>query len=108
MDGNAYVIMAVAIMAGVTFLIRALPFLILGDKKTPAYIDYLGKYLPYSIIGMLVVYCLKDISFTDTPYGLPELAAVILVAVLHRWKRNTLLSIVIGTVFYMLLLQLSK
>lgn len=74
--------------------------------KTPKYISFLGKYLPFSIIGMLVIYCLKNVSFLHAPHGIPEIVAIVLVAGLHLWKRNTLLSVLIGTVSYMLLLRL--
>ena len=94
-------------MAVVTALLRFLPFLIWnGKRKTPAYILFLGKYLPYSIMGMLVVYCLKGVQITAYPHGLPELIAVAAVAILHIWKKNTLLSIVGGTVLYMILIQM--
>lgn len=97
---------AVFVMAAVTYLIRALPFLVLKEKETPAFITYLGKYLPYAIIGMLVVYCLKDASVLSGNHALPELLSILLIVVLHVWKRNTLLSIIGGTVCYMLLSQL--
>lgn len=91
----------------VTMVTRFLPFLIFGSgRKTPDIIVYLGKVLPYAIMGMLVVYCLKDVSFLQAPYGIPELLGCSVVAVLHLWKRNTLLSIGAGTVFYMILVQL--
>ena len=91
----------------VTAFTRFLPFAIFrGDKPTPKPILYLGKVLPFAIMGMLVVYCLKDISFLAPPYGIPELLGCLCVAALHLWKRNTLLSIGGGTVFYMLLIQL--
>ena len=96
---------AIVIMSAMTLLLRVLPFLVFGHRKTPAYISFLGKYLPYAIMGMLVVYCLKGITFTAAPFGLPELIAVALVVVLHVWKRNTLFSIICGTVCYMILLQ---
>lgn len=105
MSSNTYAVIAIAIMAGVTFLLRVLPFLIFRDGNTPAYIEFLGKFLPYAIIGMLVVYCLKSVSFVSAPFGIPELIAVVLVAALHIWKRNTLLSIISGTVCYMLLIH---
>ena len=66
---------------------------------------YLGKVLPFAIIAMLMVYCLKGTSLLEWPYGLPELIAVAAVVVLHLWKKNTLLSIGVGTVLYMLLVQ---
>jgi len=81
--------------------------LIFGNgKQTPDIIVYLGKVLPYAIMGMLVVYCMKDISFLKAPYGIPELLGCGFVAAAHVWKRNSLLSIGAGTVFYMLLVQL--
>lgn len=91
----------------VTMATRFLPFLIFGEKrKTPPIIEYLGTVLPCAIMGMLVVYCLKDVSFLRSSFGLPELIACAVVAVLHIWKRNSLLSIGGGTVCYMLLVQL--
>ena len=90
----------------VTMATRFLPFLIFGNgKKTPGIVTYLGKVLPCAIMGMLVVYCFKDVSFLSAPYGLPELIACAVVALLHIWRRNTLLSIGAGTVFYMVLVQ---
>ena len=103
---NSRAILAICIMAGVTFILRSMSFVLFTHGKTPAYISFLGKYLPFAIIGMLVVYCLKNVSLVSAPYGIPEFAAVALVAVLHLWKRNTLLSILVGTVGYMLLLRL--
>ncbi len=91
----------------VTMATRFLPFLIFGSgRKTPEIVTYLGKVLPCAIMGMLVVYCFKDVSFLDYPYGLPELIGCAAVAALHIWKRNSLLSIGVGTVFYMVLVQL--
>ena len=97
----------IVVAALVTAATRFLPFLIFGSgKKTPDIILYLGKVLPYAIMGMLVVYCFKDVNFLAFPHGIPELIACGVVAVLHIWKRNTLLSIGVGTVFYMVLVQL--
>ena len=93
-----------AVMSLVTILLRFLPFLIFR-KQTPAYITYLGKVLPPAIIGMLVVYCLKDITLTVRPHGLPELIAAACVVGLQVWRRNALISILSGTVVYMLLIQ---
>ena len=91
----------------VTMATRFIPFLIFGEKrKTPAIIEYLGTALPCAIMGMLVVYCLKDISFLASPFGIPEIISCIVVSALHIWKRNSLLSIGGGTVCYMLLVQL--
>ena len=90
-----------------TILIRVLPFILFPEnRKTPAYILYLGKVLPYTIIGMLVIYCLKDVSFTQADYGLPEAISIAAIVLLHLWKKNTFLSIGAGTLLYMLLIQL--
>ena len=103
-DSQAFIM--IFIMAGVTFFIRVLPFLLFpGNKKTPSYILYLGKVLPYAIIGMLVVYCLKDVSPLTAPFGLPELVTASSIITVHLWKRNTLLSIGGGTLLYMFLVQ---
>lgn len=100
-------ILLIAVAVLVTMATRFLPFLIFGEKrKTPAIIEHLGEVLPCAIMGMLVVYCLKDVSFLSAPFGLPELIACVVVAALHVWKRNSLLSIGGGTVCYMLLVQL--
>ena len=96
----------IAVVAAVTMLLRFLPFAVFGKhKKTPEYIAYISSVLPYAIMGMLVVYCLKDVSITAATHGLPELIAGAVVVGLHLWKKNTLLSIVSGTVVYMLLIQ---
>ena len=101
-----YKIAMIAVMALVTAATRFLPFLIFGEKrKTPELVTYLGKVLPCAIMGMLVVYCLKEVSILQYPYGIPELLGIAFVAVLHLWKRNSLLSIGVGTVFYMVLVQ---
>jgi branched-subunit amino acid transport protein AzlD len=100
-------ILLVVVAVLVTMATRFLPFLIFGEnRKTPPIIEYLGKVLPFAIMGMLVVYCLKDVSVLRFPYGLPELISCAVVAALHVWKRSSLLSIGGGTVCYMLLVQL--
>ena len=107
MNNTTYAILMIAVCAVVTALLRFIPFFVFGGKrKTPEIITYLGKVLPCAIMGMLVVFCLKGVSPTVYPYGLPELIACVLVVVLHVWKRNTLLSIVGGTACYMVLIQL--
>ena len=106
MSNNAHAMLLILTMTAGTMATRFLPFLLLGDKReTPAFVSYLGKVLPYAIMGMLVVYCLKDVSLTAAPFGLPEALGCAIVAVLHIWKRNTLLSIAAGTVSYMLMVQ---
>ena len=101
-----YNIALIAVAALVTMSTRFLPFLIFGEKrKTPQIVLYLGKVLPCAIMGMLVVYCLKEVKPLVYPYGIPELLGILFVAGLHLWKRNSLLSIGAGTVFYMVLVQ---
>ena len=95
----------ILVMAGVTALLRFLPFLVFR-RHTPPYIAYLGKVLPPALSGMLVIYCFKDVSFAAAPFGLPELIAAVCVVALHVWKRNSLISILGGTGIYMLLVQL--
>ena len=74
------------------------------EERPPEFIQYLGKVLPYAVIGLLVIYCLKDVPGSGT-YGIPEFLAIVFIVLLHRWKKNILLSIGGGTVFYMLLVQ---
>ena len=103
---NIHAVLTIAVCALVTAGLRFLPFLIFGEnRKTPSLVTYLGQVLPYAIMGMLVVYCLKGVSLTAFPFGIPELLGCAAVTLLHIWKRNTLLSIGVGTVCYMLLVQ---
>ena len=103
---NTYAVLTIAVCALITAALRFLPFLIFGEnRKTPPVITYLGQVLPFAIMGMLVVYCLKDMTFLSAPFGIPEIIGCTIVAGLHIWKRNTLLSIGAGTVCYMLLVQ---
>lgn len=89
-----------------TMITRFLPFLLFpADKPTPKYIEYLGKILPAAVFGLLIIYCLKDVSILSGSHGLPELIAIAAVILLHYWKRQMLLSIAGGTVCYMLLVQ---
>ena len=104
---NMHTLVTIAVAAVVTAALRFLPFLIFGEnKKTPAMVAYLGQVLPFAIMGMLVVYCMKDVAFLSPPFGIPEILGCIIVALLHIWKRNSLLSIGVGTVCYMLMVQL--
>ena len=105
MSETAYSAVLIALMSVVTILLRSAPFLVFKNKA-PAYVVYLGHVLPAAIIGMLVIYCLKDINLLSAPFGAPELIAGLLVVGLHAWKRNILLSILAGTVCYMLLIHL--
>lgn len=97
----------VAVIALVTLALRVAPFLLFReDRPTPPLLEKLGQALPFAIMGMLVVYCLKDVVFTAQPFGIPEILACAVVAGLHIWKRNTLLSIGGGTAVYMLMVNL--
>ncbi len=88
-----------------TMVTRFLPFIIYPEgKKPPEFIRYLGEVLPYAVIGLLVVYCLKDVPGSGT-YGIPEAIAILFIIIIHKWRKNTLLSIGGGTVIYMILVQ---
>ena len=96
----------VAVVAGVTALIRFLPFVVFGGgRPTPRFIVYLAGVLPCAIMAMLVVYCLRNVDVMHFAYGLPELIAIAVTIALHLWKKQMLLSIAGGTVCYMLLVQ---
>ena len=101
-----YALIQILVMAAITALLRFLPFLAFpGGRKRPQIITYLGTVLPYSVMAMLVIYCLKNVSLIAAPHGIPELLAIVAVVCLHLWKKNTLLSIFGGTVFYLALVQ---
>ena len=88
-----------------TLITRFLPFLVFSGKETPKFVKYLGEYLPGAVFAMLVVYCLKNVSIIDGSHGIPEAISLVTVVLLHLWKRQMLLSISIGTVLYMILIQ---
>lgn len=99
-------IITVTVVVFATMLTRYIPFVVFpAGKPTPKYISYLGTVLPSAIFGLLVVYCLKDVSIFSGSHGFPELIAIVAVVALHLWKRQMLLSIAGGTVCYMLLVQ---
>ncbi len=99
------IIMIIAVALG-TMITRFLPFLLFPDKKTPPRIvTYLSRALPPAMMGLLMVYCLKNVSVLNKPHGLPELIAIGVIVLLHKWKNNVLLSIVGGTAVYMLLIR---
>ena len=103
---NAHTFYAIAVMAVITALLRFLPFLIFkGKNSTPPLVEKLGRLLPSAVIAMLVVYCMKDMHFSGMGGYMPAIIASLLTGILHLWKRNTLLSVISGTVCYMLLLQ---
>lgn len=100
-------ILTIGMIVLATMLTRFLPFLVFpAGKPTPKYIQYLGKVLPSAVFGLLVVYCLKNVSILGGSHGIPELISIALVIVLHLWKRQMLLSLAGGTICYMLLVQL--
>jgi branched-subunit amino acid transport protein AzlD len=102
---QSLVIIAVVCLG--TIITRALPFILFPNQDaTPPYIIYLGKVLPFAAIGLLIIYCLRNVSVLSAPYGLPEAIAVLFVIGLHLWKNNSLLSIGAGTVLYMLMVQM--
>ena len=100
-------IITIGIVVFGTMLTRFLPFWVFGrGKETPKYVQYLGKALPAAVFGLLVVYCLKDVNILAGNHGIPEAIAILVVVLLHLWKKQMLLSIAGGTVCYMLLVQL--
>ena len=100
------VILSIIVMAVITALLRFLPFIIFrGDKKTPDFIAYLGKVLPYSIMGMLVVFCLKSVDFKSGVHGIPEIVSILVIVLAHWWKKNTILSILAGTICYVVIIN---
>ena len=99
-------ILTIAMAVLWTALTRFLPFLIFpSGKPTPKYIQYLGRFLPAAVFGLLVVYCLRNVDLLSGSHGIPELLSILLVIGLHVWKRQMLLSIAGGTIFYMILVQ---
>ncbi len=106
MSFDARAAVLVGVMAAATWLLRFLPFIVFR-RRVPAYVAYLGRVLPAAIIGMLVVYCLKDVDPATRPHGLPELIAGAVVVALQRWRRSALISILGGTAVYMLLIRLA-
>lgn len=100
-------LVTVAIAAIVTFGTRVLSFVLFpGGKQPPRFVVWMGRQLPRAVMAMLVIYCLKDVSFTGSPWGIPALVGVMLTAALHAWKKQMVLSICGGTLAYMLLLRL--
>lgn len=99
-------IITVAVVVAGTMLTRFLPFLLFpAGRSTPKYIQYLGRVLPPAVFGLLVIYCLRNVSLLEGSHGIPELISIAAVIVLHIWKRQMLLSIAGGTVLYMVLVQ---
>ena len=106
MPETLYLILAIAIVALVTWGLRAAPFVLFGNRPLPGMMRYLGKALPPAIMTVLVIYCLRDTSFTQYPFALPELVACSLVVILQVVRKNMYLSIIVGTVSYMVLIRI--
>lgn len=106
MIGTWETLSIIAVVVVCTFLTRALPFLVFKDsERIPQYILYLGRVLPMAIMFMLIIYCVRSTTFLQYPYGIPEILGIGCVVLLHLWKRNNIISIVGGTVVYMILIQ---
>ena len=106
MTDYGYAMIVILVMGLAVLATRIVPVLIFGrGEKVPEFILYLGRVVPYTAMGLLIVYCLRDVPVFDAPHGLPELIALAVVAVSYIWKRNTIFSIVIGTALYMFLVQ---
>ena len=107
MTDYRHAMIIILVMGLATFGTRIIPVLIFGrGEKVPDYILYLGKVVPYTAMGLLIVYCLKDVPVLEAPHALPEIVSLAVVSLSYLWKRNTILSVVLGTVLYMLLVQM--
>lgn len=101
-------IITIGLCALATMTTRFLPFMVFNEKrKTPEFIEYIGKYLPLAVFSMLIIYCLKDVNlFAAGTHGIPEAIAIVLTILIHLWRKNMLISIAAGTVFYMILIRI--
>lgn len=109
MPDAGYALLVIAVVAAVTFATRLLPFALFGGgRQAPKFIAYLGAALPPAVIAMLIVYCLKSVNVSASPFGAPELIAVAVTAGLQAWKKNSLISIFSGTAVYIVLVQFVK
>lgn len=106
MNKTLYNLLLILVISLVTMFIRFLPFILFPEgKQPPKIVTYLSNVLPCAVMGMLVIYCLKNVSLVAFPFGIPEIISIFLVVVLYVWKRNTLISILSGTICYMILIQ---
>ena len=107
MQTDTHALLIIVIMGLVTLGTRILPVIIFGrGEKVPEYILYLGRVVPYTAMGLLIVYCLKDVPVLEAPHALPEIIALAIVTASYLWKRNTIFSVLIGTIAYMLMVQM--
>lgn len=99
-------IITVGVILLASLIMRFAPFIAFPDNKpTPKFIQYMGKVLPASVFGLLIVYCLKNVSIFEGSHGIPEFLCIIITAVLQLWKKQMLISISVGTICYMILVQ---
>lgn len=106
MPDYRHAMIIILVMGVMTLATRILPVLIFGrGEKVPDYIMYLGRVVPYTAMGLLIVYCLKDVQILEAPHALPEIISLAAVCLTYLWKRNSIFSVVIGTVLYMILVQ---
>lgn len=105
MNETVYMLVVIAAVSLATFITRALPFVFFSKKEPPELLSTIEKNLPSMILLLLVIYCLKDVQWFQSPYGAPEIFTIAVVTVLHLWRRNAMLSIFAGTGLYMLLVQ---
>ena len=106
MTDHVHAMIVIAVMGLAVLATRIVPVLIFGrGEKVPEFILYLGRVVPYTAMGLLIVYCLRDMPVLDAPHGLPEIISLTVVTVTYLWKRNTILSVVAGTALYMFLVQ---
>ncbi len=96
---------AIAVMAAVNFITRVVPFVFFAKKELPKSLVFVQKYFPAIIMTILIVYSIKDIDLSHTPYGLKEIGSIAFVIILHLSLKNYLVSIFLGTIFYMGLVQ---
>lgn len=104
--GNTEILLTILAITAGTMITRFLPFVLFPQhKETPKLVQSLGKLLPPAMMGLLVIYCLKDVNLTQYAFGLPQGLSILAIILIHRWKNNVLLSIGAGTVLYMVLVQ---
>ena len=106
MNNMIYPMAVIGVIAIVTWFLRAFPFLLFGSRPLPKIVQYLGKALPPAIMTVLVIYCLRNTTFNQSPYGIPELLACALVVLLQVVRKNMYLSIIAGTICYMVLMRI--
>ena len=108
MPDYRHAMIIILVMGLMTFATRILPVVIFGrGEKVPDYIMYLGRVVPYTAMGLLIVYCLRDVPVLEAPHAMPEFISLAVVVLTYLWKRNTIFSVVVGTVLYMVFVQMA-